>query len=31
LDDLIQMNEMGEVYGVYGGEQSCIQGFGRKT
>jgi hypothetical protein len=30
LDDLIQMNEMGEVYGVYG-EQSCIQGFDREA
>jgi hypothetical protein len=26
LDDLIQMNEMGEAYGVYGGEHSCMVG-----
>jgi hypothetical protein len=31
LDDQIQMNEMGEAYGVYGGEQRCVQGFGREA
>jgi hypothetical protein len=31
LVDQIEMNEMGGVCSMYGGEERCIQGFGGET
>ena len=31
FDDKIEKNEMGGACSVYGGEETCIQGFGGET